>query len=171
MEGVPLEMMYGLEDPVDRQDYAGFRILREKLKIPLFVHISLPYRHMGQKMQDVITAMRERSADGFNINGPMFDFVRLAETAAIEGLPCWHGSEVDLGILEASALHAIAASSLCTIPADIFGEQVRQDDLITKGIVFENGKALIPQGNGLGVDLDQKALDKFKIDDIWEIKA
>ena len=170
MEGVPLDMMYGLEDPVDRQDYVGFRTLREKLKIPLFVHIALPYRHMGQKKQDLITAMRERCADGFNINGPMFDFISLAETAAIEGLPCWHGSEVDLGILEASALHAIAASSLSTIPADIFGELVRQDDLIKQGIVFEKGKALIPQGHGLGVELDHQALAKFKIGEIWEAK-
>lgn len=171
MAGVPLDMMYGLEDPVDRQDYAGFRTLREKLKIPLFVHIALPYRHMGQKMQDLITAMREKSADGFNFNGPMFDFVRLAETAAIEGLPCWHGSEVDLGILEASALHAIAASSMCNIPVDIFGEKVRQNDLISKGIVFEKGQALIPQGYGLGVELDYEALSKFKIGETWEIKT
>jgi muconate cycloisomerase len=49
MEGVPAEMMFGLEDPVDRQDYAAFREIRQRLGIPLFIHIALPYRHQGQR--------------------------------------------------------------------------------------------------------------------------
>jgi len=162
MEGVPEGIMFGLEDPVGRHDYAAFRELRERLQIPIFLHIAVPYRHMGQRPEDIIPALRERCADGFNFNGPMFEFVRLASIAALEGLPVWHGSEVDCGILEAAALHAAAASPNCTIPCDIFGELVRVDDLITEGIGFERGRATVPTGPGLGISLDREAVTRFQ---------
>jgi muconate cycloisomerase len=162
LQGVLPQTMYGLEDPIARQDYAGFRTLREELEFPLFIHIALPYRHQGQNAADVLTAIKEQSCDGFNFNGPMWAFVELARVAELAGLACWHGSEVDLGILEASALHACAAAPGCTIPSDIFGELVREDDLIETALRFENGHALVPQGPGLGVELDRAALERFR---------
>ncbi len=165
MEGVDPAIMFGLEDPVIRSDYKAFRMLREKLGIPIFIHISLPYGRDLQKSEDLIPALREKAADGFNFNGPMFEFVRLAECAALDGLACWHGSEVDLGILETSALHACAAAPGCTMPSDIFGELVRDDDLIIEPIRFENGSALVPQDPGLGIELDRAALEKYRAGD------
>jgi muconate cycloisomerase len=38
---------------------------------------------------------------------------------------------------------------------------VREDDLILNPIVFEKGAALLPEGSGLGVQLDLKALEKY----------
>jgi len=86
----------------------------------------------------------------------------LAEIAHLEGKPCWRGSEVDLGISEAMGLHIAAASVNCTIPSDIFGELVRTDDLITEPIRFERGAAIVPQGEGLGVNLDHEQLKQYK---------
>jgi muconate cycloisomerase len=167
MQGVLPEMMYGLEDPIARQDYAGLRQMREEFNFPIFIHIALPYRHQGQKAEDVLTAIAEKSCDGFNINGPIWAFLGLAHTASLAGLPCWHGSEVDLGILEASALHACAAAPNCTIPSDILGELVREDDLIEPAIRFESGYALIPNQPGLGVELDHDALERFRCEPMF----
>lgn len=165
MAGVPSEMMAGLEDPINRSDYAGHRELRETLGIPIFMHISVPYLAQGQRAEDLLTALRHDAADGFNFNGSMFTFVQLAETAALAGKPCWHGSEVDLGILEVAALHACAAASLATLPSDIFGELVREDDLISPGIRFVNGEAQLPDGPGFGVELDYAALERYRAGD------
>ena len=162
MEGVNRECMFGLEDPVSRSDFAGYRQLRERLGIPIFLHVALPY---GERPEDILTALSERCVDGFNFNGPMFAFVTLAEVAGLAGLTCWHGSEVDLGILEASALQAAAAAPACMIPSDILGELVRTDDLIEPPIKFERGYALVPQGRGLGVQLDRQALERFRVGD------
>src|SRR4029079_5278155 len=87
MKGVRPESMYALEDPVDRANMEAFKELRQKLGIPIFMHIALPYLHQGQRKEDLIAALRLRCADGFNFNGPMFEFVRLAQTAALDGLP------------------------------------------------------------------------------------
>jgi muconate cycloisomerase len=163
MEGVEKDIMLGLEDPILHADVAGFKYLRETLDIPMYRHISLPYT---QDIRDIIAFVRADAVDGYNFNGSAYHCVLLAEIAHLEGKHCWRGSEVDLGISETMGLHIAAASVNCTIPSDIFGELVREDDLIVQPVRFENGAALVPQGTGLGVELDREALAKYKISEL-----
>jgi muconate cycloisomerase len=163
MEGVEKDIMLGLEDPILHADVAGFKYLRETLGIPMFRHISLPYT---QDIRDIIAFVSADAVDGYNFNGSAYNCVLLAEIAHLEGKSCWRGSEVDLGISETMGLHIAAASVNCTIPSDIFGELVREDDLLVQPIQFENGAALISQGAGLGIELDREALAKYKISEM-----
>lgn len=163
MEGVEKDIMLGLEDPILHADVAGFKYLRETLGIPMYRHISLPYT---QDIRDIIAFVRADAVDGYNFNGSAYNCVLLAEIAHLEGKSCWRGSEVDLGISETMGLHIAAASINCTVPSDIFGELVREDDLLVQPIRFENGAALVPQGAGLGVVLDREALEKYKISEM-----
>lgn len=160
MEGVEKDIMLGLEDPILHADVAGFKYLRQTLGIPMYRHISLPYT---QDIRDMIAFVRADAVDGYNFNGSAYNCVLLAEIAHLEGKACWRGSEVDLGISETMGLHIAAASINCTIPSDIFGELVREDDLIVTPIQFENGAALVPQGAGLGIELDRVALEKYRV--------
>jgi len=159
MDGVDKDIMLGLEDPILHADVEVFKYLKQNLGIPMFRHISLPYT---QDIRDIITFVKADAVDGYNFNGSAFNCLLLAEIANLEGKQCWRGSEVDLGILEAMGLHIAAASVNCTIPSDIFGELVRENDLIKDPIQFEKGAALVPQGEGLGVSLDDSALEKYK---------
>ncbi|HAK80069.1 MAG TPA: muconate lactonizing mandelate racemase [Runella sp.] len=163
MEGVENDIMLGLEDPILHADVAGFKYLRETLGIPMYRHISLPYT---QDIRDMIAFVRADAVDGYNFNGSGYNCVLLAEIAHLEGKACWRGSEVDLGISETMGLHIAAASINCTIPSDLFGELVREDDLIVTPIQFENGAALVPQGAGLGIELDRVALEKYKVSEM-----
>ena len=165
MEGVDKEIMLGLEDPILHADIAGFKYLKENLGVPIYRHISLPYT---QDIRDMIDFVRADAADGYNFNGSAYNCVLLAEIAHLEGKPCWRGSEVDLGISETMGLHIAAASINCTIPSDIFGELVRTDDLILNPIQFEQGAAIVPVGDGLGIELDFAKIDKYKTNQILE---
>jgi len=158
MDGVEKDIMLGLEDPIRHADIEGFRYLKENLGIPLYRHISLPYT---QDITDMIRFVRANAVDGYNFNGSAYNSLLLGGIAHLEGKPCWRGSEVDLGISETMGLHIAAASVNCTIPSDIFGELVRVDDLIVSPIRFERGAAVVPQGAGLGVELDRKGLDNY----------
>jgi muconate cycloisomerase len=159
MEGVEPEIMLGLEDPVLHEDIEGFQYLKKHLGVRMYRHISLPYT---QDIRDMIAFVRADAVDGYNFNGSAFNSVLLAEVAHLEGKPCWRGSEVDLGISETMGLHIAAASINCTIPSDIFGELVREDDLILDPIDFQNGAAWVPQGYGLGITLDLAAVETYK---------
>lgn len=159
MEGVDAEVMFALEDPIPHALVKDYKLLREKLQVPLFRHISLPYT---QDIKDIISFIKEEAVDGYNFNGSAYNSLLLAEIAHLEGKQCWRGSEVDLGISETMGLHIAAASINCTVPSDIFGELVREDDLIKDPIQFENGAAIVPQAPGLGVELDTIAIEKYK---------
>jgi muconate cycloisomerase len=167
MEGVDKDVMFGLEDPIRHEDIQGFKYLRNTLGIPLYRHISLPY---SQDIKDIISFVKADAVDGYNFNGSAFNSVLLAEIAYLEGKACWRGSEVDLGISETMALHIAAASINCTIPSDIFGELVREDDLILTPIQFENGAALVPHTAGLGAELDRAAMEKYQHGDNLEVR-
>lgn len=159
-----------LEDPIARWDLESLALLRKLTPIPIALHLALPYQEMGyQHATDILRAIRLDSCDYFNFNGGCFPVKRLATLAELARKPFWHGTEVDLGILEASYLHKCAACESATLPSDIFGELVREDDLITHPVLFENGTAKVPTGPGLGVELDLDALGRHRTNQ-WTIK-
>ena len=51
----------------------------------------------------------------------------------------------------------------CVMPSDFVGSWTREDDLIVDGIQFEKGEAIVPTKPGLGCELDEDALEKYRI--------
>ncbi len=90
MHDVDKDIMLGLEDPIEHSDVKGYKFLREKLGIPMYRHISLPYT---QDIRDIIAFVKEDAVDGYNFNGSAYNSVLLAEIAHLEGKPCWRGSK------------------------------------------------------------------------------
>ncbi len=153
-----------LEDPIPRWMLSDYAKLREASPIPIVLHVSLPYIYHGQRVHDAIHAIQLSAVDGFNFNGGLVGFQQLDRIAAAAGLPCWHGSEVDLGVLEAMYLHQCAAASSCTWPSDIFGRLIREHDMLKTPLPFEPPFATLPPGPGLGVELDRDAIRHYQTD-------
>jgi muconate cycloisomerase len=152
-----------LEDPIARWDLESLALLRKLSPLPLALHLALPYNEMGyQHPSDIIRALRLDACDYFNFNGGIFPVKRLATIAELARKPFWHGSEVDLGILEAAYVHKCAASEGATLPSDIFGELVRENDLILKPLRFDGAYVSVPEGPGLGVELDVEAVKHYR---------
>jgi len=152
-----------LEDPIARWDLESLARLRQMMALPIALHLALPYNEMGyQHETDILRALRLEACDYFNLNGGVFPVKRLATLAGLARKPFWHGSEVDLGILEASYVQKCAACEAATLPSDIFGELVRENDLILHPLVFEGGDVRVPAGPGLGVELDLDALAYYR---------
>ena len=144
------------EDPVPKHDLDWYELLRQKLQVPLALHLS--------NGRDVLEAIKRRCVDMLNISpGSMVEFVRQCYIAEQAGIPVWHGSGVDLGILDMSYVHACAAAPTCTLPSDIVGNFLREDDLIGEPIRFEEGHALVPHKPGLGVELDEEAVQRYSV--------
>ncbi len=68
------------------------------------------------------------------------------------------------GNVKARSVQACAATPACTLPSDIIGNFLREDDLILNPLVYEAGHVNIPEGNGLGVELDLAAVEKYCVD-------
>lgn len=158
----PLGNLLCLEDPLPRWMLHEYRNLKQMALAAIVLHVSLPYVEHGQRVHDAIRAIQLEAVDGFNFNGGLAEFQQLAHISDAAGLPCWHGSEVDLGILEAMYVHQAAAAKACIWPSDIFGRMVREHDLLAKRLDIEPPFVHLPaEGPGLGVTLDPAALSHY----------
>lgn len=165
IEGLrPIGNVLCLEDPIPRWMLREYAALRGLSPIAIVLHVSLPYIYHGQRVHDAIRALELGAVDGFNFNGGLVGFQQLDRIASAAGLPCWHGSEVDLGILEAMYLHQCAAAPSCIWPSDIFGRLVREHDLLAQPLDMRPPVARLPAGPGLGVALDRDALRHYQTD-------
>jgi muconate cycloisomerase len=144
-----------LEDPINKNDLAGYRELRRQLKSPIALHLADP--------RAMIKAIREDACSIFNTgpNPSMASFVSNAYLAGAAGMPVWHGSGHELGVLDAAMMHSVAAAPNCTLPSDILSYE-RVDDLIVKPIDIRASYAYPSDRPGLGVELDEDALRKYR---------
>ena len=159
--------VFCLEDPMPFwmiQDYAS---LREFTDIKIVRHVSLPYIYQGQRIHDVINILNHRSADGFNFNAGLAKFQQQDLIANAANMYSWHGSEIDLGILEAMYIHQVSATQNCIWPSDIFGRLIRSHDLLKTPLRIEAPYAYLPEGLGLGIELDEEAIESFKTNEVF----
>jgi muconate cycloisomerase len=150
-----------VEDPIPKWMTLDYAQLRRFSSIPVTQHISLPYVYQGQRVHDVINLIQHNAIDGFNFNGGLAKFQQMDSIASAANLCCFHGSEIDLGILESMYLHQAAAAKSCIWPSDVFGRMIREHDLLESPLRIEPPFAFVPEGPGLGVTLDQRAVDKY----------
>ena len=142
------------EDPIPKKNLYWYVLLRQKIDIPIALHI---------QGSEILSAIKMEACDMINTGGTMFEFKRNAAVAELAGIPVWHGSGNDLGILEASYLHACAATKNATLTSDIFGEFCRENDLLVDPIQIKDGLARVPEKSGLGVEIDNESLKRYSI--------
>ncbi len=152
LSSYPIEV---IEDPIPKTDFNDYAQLRRSLSFPLALHLERP--------DEVIRAIKCEAADVFNLRGTLWDVSRLGHLAEVANLRIWRGSGLDLGILDASYTHVCAATPSCTLGSDIVGQFMREDDLISEGLVYQDGHVTLPKGPGLGVTLDEDALTHFTV--------
>lgn len=153
-----------IEDPLPKWMYLDYADLRNFTSIKIIQHISLPYVYQGQRVHDVINTIEHRAVDGYNLNAGPAKFRQMDAIVSAANKYCWHGSEVDLGILEAMYLHQSISAKSCIWPGDIFGRMIRSHDLLKTPLRFEPPFAYVPEGAGLGIELDDEAIEKFCVD-------
>lgn len=143
------------ESPVPQHRLDWYVLLRKKIPQPIALHLTC--------LQELIAALRVDAADYYNLLGPLKEFTEWAQLARTAGCPVWRGTGIDLGIRDMSSVHAAAVAG-CQLPCDIIGNVLREDDLIVEPIRIEQGAAIVPDGPGLGIELDREALDRYRVE-------
>jgi len=140
-----------LEEPFPFQ-VGEWQLFRQKTDIPLVLHYHTSH---------FLDGLRAGCCDYVNLEYPAWRFLGDAHMAWRMGFPCWQGSGVELGILDACMLHTSAVTRNCVLPGDAIGHLIRVDDLIEETLEIRDGAIRVPPGPGLGVTLDQAALRKY----------
>jgi L-alanine-DL-glutamate epimerase-like enolase superfamily enzyme len=117
---------------------------------------------------EAINVVRRRAADTICIkvakNGGLAPAKRIATIAGAAAMSVNMGSEHPAGIGTAAMAHYWASTSQL-IDSVGYGSPLERftDDIIKEPIKFKDGIVHLPEGPGLGVELDESKLEKWKI--------
>jgi len=145
-----------IEQPLRRGDFRGCYRLRQRTHIPLMLDESVFTR------QDALEAIRADACDFISIypgkNGGILRSMEIAQMASTAGIECTIGSNLEMDLGTAAMLHlAVAMPNLATaVDHDILGPLYYLEHLTQRPISYEDGCAVLPGGNGLGIDIREK---------------
>ncbi|MEN9557574.1 MAG: hypothetical protein RLZZ232_3860 [Planctomycetota bacterium] len=153
------------EQPIPPGDFAALAELRRESVVPIMADESV------FTLQDAWQLSVHRSADIFSIypgkHGGISATSDIVAVARAAGLRCTIGSNLELGIGTAAMLHVAAAFpevDTDAFPADTIGPFYHEADLITAPLQLGPPAALVPEGPGLGVELDETQLRRYRVD-------
>ncbi|MDA1192213.1 MAG: mandelate racemase/muconate lactonizing enzyme family protein [Candidatus Poribacteria bacterium] len=142
-----------LETPIPQQDVAGNVRMRKELRSRIVHHFGSP---------NIVTAVKEGVCDGFVLCAGARRLISQAHTSAELDMPFWI-QLVGTGITTTWANHLGAALSHATMPA-ITCMNLYTHQLITDPIVVKDGHAAVRETPGLGIELDEDAVAKYRVE-------
>jgi L-alanine-DL-glutamate epimerase-like enolase superfamily enzyme len=150
LDGYEIVALY--ESPIFQRDVDGLRQLRAKTTRPLALHFGDP---------PFPTAVRGEACDGFVIGGGVASVLAQGALAAAFDKPFFL-QLVGTGITTALSLQLGAVLPMAQWPA-VNCLNLYSDDLLEKPFEIRGGYARLPEDPGLGITVDEAALERFQI--------
>lgn len=140
------------ESPIPQGDVAGNRYLRQQTNIPIAMHTGNP---------PLMTALQEDVCDGFVVCCGVSQALQESHVIALANKVFWL-QMVGTGITTTWGFHLAAVCSHARWPA-ISCVNMYEHQLLKQPIRVHNGYAAVPDGPGLGVEIDWNAVEKYRI--------
>jgi L-alanine-DL-glutamate epimerase-like enolase superfamily enzyme len=150
-----------LEQPIPNWDLKGMAHIRNNIGVPLMADESL------WTPQDAVRIYEYGAADLLNLKIAktcgLYQGKKVEATAEALGLPCIAGTELEPGISSVAKVHLAASMRIHPIASE-FTELTQVDGTILKQpLAVVDGCLEIPQGPGFGVEIDEDALEEYRI--------
>ena len=152
------------EQPIPAGDAAALAELRRDTPTPIMADESV------FTLQDAWLLTLHRAADILSVypgkHGGIAATAEIIAVAKAAGLRCTIGSNLELGIGTAAMLHVAAAFpevDCDAFPADTIGPFYHDGEVIAQPLDLGPPCAKVPDGPGLGVELDEKALARWRV--------
>lgn len=149
-----------IEQPVAADHHQELARLREVCPVPLSVDESL------QTIDDATQLAESESADVFSIkiskNGGLRAGLEIAQTAQTHGISVLMNSMLELGITQCASLHLGCVLNGLIDCGHAFMSTLRMSDDISDFSDFVTaGNAVLPQGPGLGIRIDEDKIRNY----------
>jgi L-alanine-DL-glutamate epimerase-like enolase superfamily enzyme len=144
-------------------DVAGMKELARRSNVPLLADESIATDH------DMLNVIRDRVATGFQTkvakNGGLWYTRKLWQLGDAAGMRICPGNHPCTSIATASVAHLAAAWPGPLLDGPFaFGITALTEDIVTEPLRVENGQTIVPDGPGLGLTLDEKQIEKLRLD-------
>ena len=142
------------ESPIPQSDVEGNKQIRAAIDCPIAMHFGSP---------PYTTCIREDVCNGFVIGGGKSRTMYDGYLSAAADMPFWL-QIVGNGLTTTWAAHLGSVLTHATWPA-ITCLNLYSEHLLTKPIVVSDGCHAVPDAPGLGVAVDEAAIEKFRVPD------
>lgn len=147
------------EQPVRADDWLGMARVQRAVSVPLMAHEGC------FSLTDAIALLELGAVGVLGVNterpGGLTLALRAIDHFAARGLGTVLHNQ-PLGIASAAQVHLGAArADVLGHAMELFGHVMLEDDLILEPLDYAGGQVRVPAGPGLGVALDEAALDRY----------
>jgi O-succinylbenzoate synthase len=147
-----------IEQPLDEEDLLGHAILAASLATPVCLDESIVSTSTAMQALDL------QACSVINIKpgrvGGYLEARDIHDACFELGVPVWVGGMLETGIGRAANL-ALATLPGFVLPGDISATDRYYKEDITERFVLRDGEIAVPDGPGLGVEVDKDALERF----------
>ena len=159
--GTRADRLAFIEQPLPADDLAGLKALARATRTPIGLDESI------QSRAD-IEAARRAGAKGVSLK--LIKLGGLREAVAAARLCRKLGLKINVAakIAESSIGTAAAVHLACAVPNVDWGVSLTNlylaDDIVRAPIALRDGAVALPEGDGLGVEVDERAVARFRVD-------
>ncbi|SDR04294.1 mandelate racemase/muconate lactonizing enzyme family protein [Natronobacterium texcoconense] len=157
-DGIYLQYM---EQPCRIDSYGTYERLRQRLRHPIAVNEDTYFPrnlyYLCERSAADVACVDLVPAGGLTA---VREQIAVAERA---GLSLTHHNGFDLGIKQAAVLHLYASTPALNLAPDsvYYGWA---DYILSEPLVVDNGAIAVPDGSGLGIDVDEGKVETYRID-------
>ena len=143
---------FAVESPIEYRSVQGFRALKGNSPLMLA-------EHMGP---EPMVFIHEGLVQAFVIGGPVGKtLTQRALMAQVTGIPLWIEYGIQSGLSQMFQAHHAAAYP--GIQYTISVSHCLEDDFMMESLQMDNGYLNLPQKPGLGITLDENAVEKYRV--------
>jgi L-Ala-D/L-Glu epimerase / N-acetyl-D-glutamate racemase len=150
-----------IEQPLGRLDLSGARELRARTRVPLIADEGFWTADEARLLASA------GAADVLHLYlskcGGLLPARRIADAAVAAGLDVTLGERVPLGICEAADAHFAASLADLRYPCAL-SYDLNAHDLLKRSLRRERGALYLPEGDGLGIDVDEDQVARYTIE-------
>ena len=143
---------FAIESPIRRERIDGYRQLKGKVALQVAEHMP----------SDVMPYLREGLLDALVVGFPMGrTLIQRALMAEVTKVPLWVEHSTRCGINQVFQAHQAAAFP--GIEYTISVTHMLEDDFVSEPFTMKDGFYAVPTKPGLGITLDEDAVDRYRI--------
>jgi len=148
------------EDPCSTEHTDALSRFRHDIGMNILVNMGLG------SLEDVRRVLQADAADALMpdtpVQGGLHRVQKVSVVAEAWKVPCLMHCAHDLGLKTAAIAHLAAATPNFSGPSDTCYHGL-VDDVLAEPLVFNNGRIGVPTGPGLGVEVDEAKVEKYRV--------
>jgi muconate cycloisomerase len=149
-----------VEQPVPGHDLGAMERLAARLAVPVMADESVRTEHeafeVARRRAADVVSLKVSKSGGFGVTA------RVAAVAGAAGLPCHGGTSIEGPVGTLAGLHLFCSLPAVTWGSELFGPLLLAEPLTGEPLDYRDGELHLPSGPGLGVELDEAAVHRFR---------